>query len=113
LLRSFPDMRGARRELRGVPGTPPDLRDDFAGCPFGPRCSYAFEPCRSVPPTLRPVAARRGGAEPDRWTVACHLHDPDGRPDGPPAELGGAAPGAATPVTADDAISADSGGGER
>ena len=113
LLRSFPDMRGARRELHGVPGTPPDLREHFAGCPFGPRCSYAFEPCRSVPPTLRPVAARRDGAAADRWTVACHLHDPDARPDGPPAELGGAAPGTATPVTADDAIGADSAGGER
>ena len=113
LLRSFPDIRGARRELRGVPGTPPDLREHFAGCPFGPRCSYAFGPCRSVPPVLRPVAARRGGAEADRWTVACHLHDPDARPDGPPAELGGAAPGTATPVTADDAIGADSAGGER
>ena len=32
LLRSFPDMRGARRELRGIPGTPPDLREVFAGC---------------------------------------------------------------------------------
>ena len=89
LLRSFPDIRGARRELRGVPGTPPDLRDDFGGCPFGPRCSYAFGPCRSMPPVLRPVAAGRGGAEADRWTVACHLHDPDYRPDGPPASSAG------------------------
>src|SRR6204780_1399620 len=54
LLHSFPDIRGARRELHGVPGTPPDLRDDFGGCPFGPRCSYAFGPGRSRAPGLRP-----------------------------------------------------------
>ena len=58
LLRSFPDLRGARRELRGVPGSPPDLRTDFAGCPFAPRCDYGFDPCAAVHPVLRPPAAR-------------------------------------------------------
>src|SRR5580700_6937448 len=42
LLGSFPDMRGERRELRGVPGIPPDLRNDFPGCPFQPRCEFRF-----------------------------------------------------------------------
>jgi peptide/nickel transport system ATP-binding protein len=105
LLRSFPDMRGARRELHGIPGTPPDLRADIGGCPFRPRCGYAFDPCRAVRPALRPAAAQRGaaaagggprqpgGAVSDGWTVACHLHDPGRRPGGPPPELSGDATG--------------------
>jgi peptide/nickel transport system ATP-binding protein len=70
LLGSFPDMRGDRRELRGIPGTPPDLREEFSGCPFAPRCPAAFGPCSTVPPALREVPGR------DSWLAACHLHDP-------------------------------------
>jgi peptide/nickel transport system ATP-binding protein len=70
LLGSFPDMRGQRRELRGIPGTPPDLREEFAGCPFAPRCPAAFEPCATVPPAPRELPGDDG------WLAACHLHDP-------------------------------------
>jgi len=67
LLRSFPDLRGERRELRGIPGSPPDLRDALTGCPFAARCESVFEPCRDLaPPLLAPAGA---------WPVACHLHD--------------------------------------
>ena len=109
LLRSFPDMRGARRELRGVPGVPPDLRDDLPGCPFQPRCDYEFGPCADVQPQLsriptRPAAQRDGEVSDDYRYAACHLHDPRHRPDGPPAELSGAAA---------DQVAADSAGGER
>jgi peptide/nickel transport system ATP-binding protein len=79
LLRSFPDMRGPRRELRGIPGTPPDLRQAIGGCAFAPRCDYAFEPCAAVLPE------RSGQA-------ACHLHDPGLRPGGPPPGLSGERP---------------------
>jgi peptide/nickel transport system ATP-binding protein len=92
LLRSFPDMRSARRELRGVPGNPPDLREDFPGCPFAPRCDYQFEPCQTDHPVLAPPAARLAVADPalvSGWRVACHLHDPHYRPAGPPDELAG------------------------
>jgi peptide/nickel transport system ATP-binding protein len=109
LLRSFPDLRGARRELRGVPGVPPDLRDNFPGCPFRPRCDYEFGPCLDVHPALRPIAApaaaqQNGEVSDDDRYAACHLHDPRYRPDGPPAELTGPAA---------DPIAADSAGGER
>jgi peptide/nickel transport system ATP-binding protein len=90
LLRSFPDMRSARRELRGVPGIPPDLRDDFAGCSFAPRCDYRFEPCPAIHPVLRAPAGRLVVDDPaliSGWRVACHLHDPRYRPAGPPDEL--------------------------
>ncbi|MBS2961935.1 ABC transporter ATP-binding protein [Actinocrinis puniceicyclus] len=68
LLRSFPDLRGQRREMHGIPGNPPDLREALVGCPFAPRCESVFEPCREITPPLRAPA---GG-----WPVACHLHDP-------------------------------------
>jgi peptide/nickel transport system ATP-binding protein len=71
LLHAFPALRGPRKELAGIPGSPPDLRAMPTGCAFHPRCPYAFEPCAvSVPPL--------GGSE-DRpglpaRTVACWLH---------------------------------------
>jgi peptide/nickel transport system ATP-binding protein len=68
LLGSFPHMRGERRELHGIPGSPPDLRADFAGCPFAPRCPAAFEPCHTTPPPLLPVPGGEAG-----WLAACHL----------------------------------------
>jgi peptide/nickel transport system ATP-binding protein len=72
LLASFPDMRGERRELHGVPGSPPDLREEFPGCPFEPRCPAAFEPCRAEPPRLLPIPVNGSGSG---WLAACHLHD--------------------------------------
>jgi peptide/nickel transport system ATP-binding protein len=68
LLRSFPDLRGDRKTLRGIPGTPPDLREIVQGCSYADRCEDVFGPCRQQRPALRAPA----GA----WPVACHLHDP-------------------------------------
>jgi peptide/nickel transport system ATP-binding protein len=36
LLNSFPSLRGPRRDLAGIPGSPPDLRDPPPGCPISP-----------------------------------------------------------------------------
>jgi peptide/nickel transport system ATP-binding protein len=118
LLRSFPAVRSVRRELRGIPGYPPDLRDHFPGCPFGPRCGYRFGPCDVSHPALRPAAGRpdAGEAGPDGgagrgWQVACHLHDPGHRPEGPPGELAGAGT-AERAVTSDPAAARGRGGGD-
>src|SRR5580704_12632705 len=54
LLNSFPSIRGVRRELTGIPGSPPDLRDPLAGCPFVPRCGFAVPACTAVDMTLEP-----------------------------------------------------------
>jgi peptide/nickel transport system ATP-binding protein len=54
LLNSFPSLRGARRELAGIPGSPPDLREPLAGCPFVPRCGFAVPACTAVDMTLEP-----------------------------------------------------------
>lgn len=77
LLRSSPSLLGERQELRGVPGSPPDLRLELAGCSFAPRCEQAFDPCPRVHPILGPP--RRAGEEVSDgdWEVACHLHDPE------------------------------------
>jgi oligopeptide/dipeptide ABC transporter ATP-binding protein len=56
LLNSFPSLRGARREIAGIPGSPPDLRNLPPGCPFLARCAYGTDACRSVDMRLVRVA---------------------------------------------------------
>lgn len=88
LLRSFPEVEGDRVDLRGVPGTPPDLRTVIVGCAFAARCEFAFEPCERLHPLLRRPSHLPATEQPDQdWVVACHLHDPELRPEGPPEEL--------------------------
>jgi len=60
LLHSFPSLRGSRRELAGIPGVPPDLRDPQPGCPFVPRCGFAVPACGAVDMTLEPWNGARG-----------------------------------------------------
>ena len=69
LLRSFPALRGPRRELSGIPGSPPDLRGMPSGCAFHPRCPHAFDRCSTEIPVLGVPAARN---DPSR-AVACWL----------------------------------------
>jgi oligopeptide/dipeptide ABC transporter ATP-binding protein len=59
LLNSFPSLRGPRRELAGIPGSPPDLHHPPPGCPFLPRCGYGTAACEEVDMRLLPVAASR------------------------------------------------------
>ncbi|ONK09935.1 ABC transporter ATP-binding protein [Streptomyces sp. MP131-18] len=77
LLHSFPALHGPRRELTGIPGSPPDLKAMPAGCAFHPRCPKAFEPCERRVPELLPLTRAGGDTPPpggaDR-TVACWLH---------------------------------------
>ncbi|MEV1007364.1 ABC transporter ATP-binding protein [Streptomyces sp. NPDC049881] len=68
LLHSFPALHGPRRELTGIPGSPPDLTAMPTGCAFHPRCPKKFEPCDQRVPVLAPPTPGS-----DR-TVACWLH---------------------------------------
>ncbi len=70
LLNSFPPMHGAREELTGIAGTPPDLSDLPSGCAFHPRCPYAMERCVSESPPLMKTGE-------DERSVACWLHTGD------------------------------------
>jgi peptide/nickel transport system ATP-binding protein len=67
LLTSFPSLRGARRELSGIPGSPPDLRNPPPGCPFAPRCGHVLPSCSEVDMTLVKVP----GASDPRHVTAC------------------------------------------
>ncbi|MFG1952953.1 ABC transporter ATP-binding protein [Micromonospora sp. NPDC048830] len=69
LLHSFPALRGPRRELTGIPGSPPDLRAMPAGCAFHPRCPRVVEPCDTRLPPLGPPADATGAR-----AVACWRH---------------------------------------
>src|SRR4051794_41594940 len=73
LLRSFPPQQVTRRELAGIPGSPPDLRDAPPGCPFIPRCAHAVPACAEVDMTLAPVVGSRG---PEHVT-ACPIVTPE------------------------------------
>ncbi|HST90394.1 MAG TPA: ABC transporter ATP-binding protein [Ktedonobacterales bacterium] len=83
LLHSFPNLRGPRRTVLGIPGAPPDLRDVPPGCSFHPRCPFAFAPCSTTLPLLRPATTQTSAEE--HQQVACHLYDPAFAP-APPAE---------------------------
>ncbi len=88
LLHSFPALHGPRRQMTGIPGSPPDLRALPAGCVFHPRCPYVMDRCRTDSPPLRPGPGHR--------LAACWLQDGSGPV---PAEL-------AKPEPGDDAVAA-------
>jgi peptide/nickel transport system ATP-binding protein len=82
LMHSFPNLRGPRRTMTGIPGSPPDLRMLPSGCAFRPRCPFTFDACSASAPTLLmpcPDAAEQ--------RVACHLYDSGLNPTGVPEEL--------------------------
>ena len=52
LLEAFPSVRGPRRELLGIAGSPPDLAKLPPGCAFQPRCGQSMPACSTVEPEL-------------------------------------------------------------
>jgi peptide/nickel transport system ATP-binding protein len=81
LLNCFPSLRGERRNLRGIPGSPPDLAAPLVQCGFADRCPHVFADCRQVIPPLYPVTDRTDSA------AACLLHDRRRNPGGLPEAL--------------------------
>jgi oligopeptide/dipeptide ABC transporter ATP-binding protein len=59
LLLSLPGYGGDRQRLRSIGGQPPSLVTLPKGCPFRPRCPYAFDKCVETPP-LRQVFGPAG-----------------------------------------------------
>jgi len=82
LLGSFPSLRGPKRELAWIPGSPPDLTIEIPGCPFAPRCPHAAGRCASVPMTLEPAAT--GVVH----LTACPVRNPANAPAGQHAVAG-------------------------
>ena len=68
LLGAFPDLDHPDQQLRSIPGTPPQLSAMPPGCPFAPRCTFAFDRCVTEKPPPYPVA--------DGGRAACFLLDP-------------------------------------
>ena len=66
LMDAFPSVSGPRRELVGVPGSPPDLARPPTGCRFHPRCAEVMPSCPNSEPELYAIE----GAE-----VRCLLYD--------------------------------------
>jgi peptide/nickel transport system ATP-binding protein len=80
LLHSFPSLRGARRDLVGIPGSTPDLRDPQPGCPFVPRCGFAVPACSAVDMTLEPWNGAPGAGIPapaGAHLTACPIVTPE------------------------------------
>lgn len=44
-----------QRTFPSIPGSPPDLRQTFVGCPFAPRCTLVQDRCRQSKPSLLPA----------------------------------------------------------
>ena len=51
-----------RRELQVIPGQPPQVGEDIAGCRFAARCPAAIDACRSGPVDLAAAGPRAPGA---------------------------------------------------
>jgi peptide/nickel transport system ATP-binding protein len=66
LMGAIPTLASDSARLVQIPGTMPRLSAIPRGCPFNPRCTFAFDRCRVERP--EPVAH---GTQ----SVACHLYD--------------------------------------
>ena len=52
LLEAFPSVKGPKKKLRAIPGSPPDLVNPPTGCRFHPRCRFAQDICTRERPEL-------------------------------------------------------------
>jgi len=60
LLGAFPSVKGEKRRLEAIPGSPPSLLTPPGGCRFHPRCKYAKDICTTtVPPYVVPQEGHR------------------------------------------------------
>ena len=50
LLGAFPNVKGPKKMLEAIPGSPPDLVNPPSGCRFHPRCRFAQDICVRVAP---------------------------------------------------------------
>src|SRR3989440_8517765 len=57
LLEAFPSVKGPKKKLRAIPGSPPDLVNPPTGCRFHPRCRFAQDICTRERPELIEVDA--------------------------------------------------------
>ncbi|MCW2878697.1 MAG: Peptide/nickel transport system ATP-binding protein/peptide/nickel transport system ATP-binding [Sphaerisporangium sp.] len=73
LLRSVPDPDVPVHRLLTIPGQPPDLMDEVAGCSFADRCRFVSDACYEQTPPLVQLTPDRATAclryeEAERWS---------------------------------------------
>jgi peptide/nickel transport system ATP-binding protein len=66
LMGAIPTLASDATRLVQIPGSMPRLSAIPSGCPFNPRCAFAFDRCHSERP--EPIVR-------DTQAVACHLYD--------------------------------------
>lgn len=59
LLEAVPRLDGENESLATIPGNPPNLLRLPKGCPFAPRCQFAFDHCLEEEPVLTPFSQGR------------------------------------------------------
>ena len=64
LIGAYPSLKGARKQLKSIPGAPPSLIDPPQGCRFAPRCELVQDICSKEEPLVNTIDGRR---------VACHM----------------------------------------
>ncbi|MCP4625953.1 MAG: ABC transporter ATP-binding protein [bacterium] len=64
LIGAYPSLKGERRQLKSIPGSPPSLIEPPPGCRFTPRCELAQNICSREEPGVNTIDGRR---------VACHM----------------------------------------
>ncbi|WP_312474244.1 ABC transporter ATP-binding protein [Neobacillus sp.] len=66
LMKSFPTLKGEKKELSGIKGFLPNMSEKNKGCIFAPRCSFVQEVCHKVAPKEFEIKSGH--------LSACHLH---------------------------------------
>ena len=64
LLAAIPEHNRGVRRLRTLPGMVPGRDDRPTGCLLSPRCPYADDHCRTVPPALQPYVGPNASGSP-------------------------------------------------
>jgi len=85
LLAALPRVDRRRdHRLKSIPGAPPSLLVKPVGCPFAPRCEFAFEHCLSENPSLTPIPrvcnSTHGTILSDTHKIACWVDVKTGAP---------------------------------
>jgi len=65
LLGAFPSIKGEKKRLDAIPGSPPDLANPPPACRFHPRCKYVQPICSQVEPPLAEIDTNH--------MAACHF----------------------------------------
>jgi len=64
LIGAYPSLKGERKKLKSIPGSPMSLINPPPGCRFAPRCELAEEICRKEEPPITIIDDRK---------IACHM----------------------------------------